>query len=99
MTLSPILFDLGDVFATPGALAALEAAGEDPYFYLGRHVSGERGRFSQSATDNLLALLTGGPIVSSYRTSKGVKFVIATSADRSASYLFLPEDYTPEDAP
>ncbi len=99
MTLTPILFDLGQVFATPAALAALEAAGEDPYFYLGRHVTGEWGRFSRSATENLLALVTAGPIVSSHSTSKGVKFVIATAADRSTTYLFLPEDYQPEDAP
>jgi hypothetical protein len=97
MTLTPILFGLGRVFATPEALAALAAAGEDPHFYLGRHVTGDWGKFSRCATENLLALATGSQIVSSYLTNGGAKLLIATAADRSETYLFLPTDYQPEE--
>ena len=37
------LFPLGQVVATPGALAALETAGQAPYEFLVRHVCGEWG--------------------------------------------------------
>jgi hypothetical protein len=99
-TLTPLLFELGQVLATPGALAALEASGEDPHFYLGRHVTGDWGKLSPVDTAaNMLALATGSQIVSSFRTSRGAKFLIATAADRSQTYLFLPEDYPSEGAP
>jgi hypothetical protein len=35
------LFDLGQVVATPGALAALEKAGQNAMDFLSRHVTGE----------------------------------------------------------
>ena len=39
----PPLFALGQVVATPGALAALEAAGQAPHEFLVRHVTGDWG--------------------------------------------------------
>jgi hypothetical protein len=37
------LFTLGHVVATPGALAALEKAGQQPGDFLARHVNGDWG--------------------------------------------------------
>jgi len=37
------LFTLGQVVATPGALAALEASGESLFDYVARHLSGDWG--------------------------------------------------------
>jgi hypothetical protein len=37
------LMDLGQVVATPGALAALEAAGQGAAMYVDRHVAGDWG--------------------------------------------------------
>jgi hypothetical protein len=37
------LFPLGQVVATPGALAAIEKAGQQPGDFLARHVSGDWG--------------------------------------------------------
>jgi hypothetical protein len=35
------LFDLGQLVATPGALAALEKSGQNPMDFLSRHVMGD----------------------------------------------------------
>lgn len=94
MTLTRILFELGRVVATPGALEALEKGGDDPYVFLGRHVSGDWGTLSrEDRAANTLALVTGDRLLSSYRTSKGVKILIITEADRSSTCLQLPEEY------
>lgn len=37
------LFDLGQLVATPGALAALEKRGQSPMEFLSRHVTGDWG--------------------------------------------------------
>ena len=37
------LFDLGQLVATPGALAALEKSGQSPMDFLSRHVTGDWG--------------------------------------------------------
>ncbi|MHB8413368.1 MAG: hypothetical protein ACYDDI_15680 [Candidatus Acidiferrales bacterium] len=42
-TKKPPLFPLGQIVATPGALAALEKAGQQPHEFLARHVHGEWG--------------------------------------------------------
>ncbi|MEO6191606.1 MAG: hypothetical protein ABIS20_01235 [Thermoanaerobaculia bacterium] len=94
MTLTRMLFDLGRVVATPGALAVLEESGEDPHLYLGRHVTGDWGEISSVDTAaNMLALGIGDRLISSYRTSQGAKLLVATESDRSVTCLFLPEDY------
>jgi hypothetical protein len=41
------LFDLGQLVATPGALAALEKSGQSPMEFLTRHVTGDSRRRSQ----------------------------------------------------
>ena len=94
MSLTRMLFDLGRVVATPGALAVLEESGGDPHLYLGRHVSGDWGDLPPADTAvNTLALVTGERILSSYRTSKGTRLWVITEADRSSTCLLLPEDY------
>jgi hypothetical protein len=44
------LFPLGQVMATPGALAAFEEAGKDPATYLARHNAGNLCRISSGLT-------------------------------------------------
>jgi hypothetical protein len=41
------LFDLGQLVATPGALAALEKAGQNPMEFLSRHVTGDWGEIPE----------------------------------------------------
>lgn len=38
------LFELGQVVATPGAIEALEAAGQEPFEFILRHVTGDWGQ-------------------------------------------------------
>lgn len=94
MGLTQLLFELGRVVATPGALKALEESGENPHRYLGRHVTGDWGELSQAdKAANTLALATGERILSSYRTSRNVKLYVITEADRSSTCILLPEEY------
>ena len=41
------LFDLGQLVATPGALAALEKTGQNAMEFLSRHVRGDWGELSE----------------------------------------------------
>ena len=88
------LFPLGRVVATPGALALLGSAGEDPAVLLARHVSGDWGEVPpEDARENELSLREGFRIVSSYSVgSGGARVWLITEADRSTTCILLPED-------
>jgi hypothetical protein len=93
MELSRILFPLVRLAATYGALAALEASGEEPLPFYERHAAGDWGHAPQSQqTANMLALITGDPLWSSFKTALGVEFWVITGTDRSITYLLLPEE-------
>ncbi|HTS09593.1 MAG TPA: hypothetical protein VMP68_28770 [Candidatus Eisenbacteria bacterium] len=88
------LFDLGQLVATPGALAALEKTGQNALEFLARHVSGDWGELPREDKDeNQLSLEKGFRLLSSYRTSSGDKIWVITEADRSHTTLLLPEEY------
>ena len=91
---SPSILELGFVVATPGALTALEAAGQSADEFLARHVSGDWGEVSEADRDeNELSLREGFRVVSAYTLRTGVKIWIITEADRSATTVLLPEEY------
>jgi hypothetical protein len=51
------LFALGQLVATPGALAAIEVSGESLFDYLTRHLSGDWGDVNaEDAQENELSL-------------------------------------------
>ena len=88
------LFPLGRVVATPGALAALEAAGELPHRYLARHARGDWGEIpDEDRKENELSLREGFRILSAYRTHLGIRLWVITEADRSSTCVLLPEEY------
>lgn len=88
------LFSLGQVVATPGALEALEKAGQAPSYFLYRHVRGDWGDVcEEDAEANQQSLKDGSRLLSSYRTKLNVKLWIITEADRSSSCILLPEEY------
>lgn len=90
----PSLLELGFVVATPGALRALEAAGQSADEFLARHVSGDWGELGAADCDeNELSLREGFRILSAYTLQTGVKIWIITEADRSATTVLLPEEY------
>jgi hypothetical protein len=88
------LFPLGQVVATPGALAALETAGQAPYEFLVRHVCGEWGDLvEEDIQENELALQEGHRLFSAYNTNDGVRIWVITEWDRSVTTLLLPLEY------
>jgi hypothetical protein len=87
-------FALGQVVATPAALAALEEAGQFPQEFLHRHMRGDWGELDEhDRTANELALRHGGRLLSAYTTKNGVRIWIISEADRSATTILLPSDY------
>jgi len=88
------LFPLGQVVATPGALAALERAKQTVTFFLDRHAIGDWGELDQSdVAENEYSVAHGFRLLSSYQTNAGEKLWIITEADRSATTLLLLEEY------
>jgi len=88
------LFDLGQLVATPGALAALEKTGQNAMEFLSRHVRGDWGELPREDKDeNKLSLEKGFRLLSSYRTIAGDRLWVITEADRSVTTLLLPEEY------
>ena len=88
------LFPLGQVVATPGALAEMEASGESLFSYLQRHLSGDWGEVdAHDRRENELSLREGFRLMSVYTLSNGIRFWIITEADRSSTCVLLPEEY------
>ncbi len=87
-------FSLGRILATPGAISAMEEAGNVPAEFLYRHVRGDWGNVdAEDKQANEDSLLHGLRLLSSYRTKAGVKLWIITEADRSATTILLPSEY------
>jgi len=87
-------FPLGQCVATPGALAALEEAGQTPADFLDRHVRGDWGNIDPADKGmNEQALRDGARIFSVYVTRKGVKLWVITEADRASTCILLPDEY------
>ena len=87
------LFKLGQIVATPAALARCEAADITPSSLLDRHVSGVWGDLdNEDKAVNDSAIINCWRILSAYETSLGKVWII-TEWDRSATTLLLPSDY------
>lgn len=88
------LFNLGQCVATPGALEALEAAGQSPFEFLGRHQRGDWGEVpTEDREENDLSLTEGFRLLSAYHTRAGTRLWVITEADRSSTTILLPEEY------
>jgi hypothetical protein len=86
------LFPLGQVVATPGALEAIQDAGQEPVEFLQRHIAGDWGEVPpEDAQENELSVGQGFRILSAYSLSTGVKIWIISEADRSVTTLLLPQ--------
>jgi len=88
------LFPLGQIVATPGALAALTRAKQAPHDFLIRHRTSDWGELGhEDKAENEYGLQHGFRILSSYTTATGEKLWVITEADRSVTTLLLPEEY------
>lgn len=87
-------FTLGQVVATPGALDALEEAGQVPQEFLHRHIVGDWGDLDEEDRQtNERAVHGGDRIFSAYHTKNGTKVWVITEYDRSVTTLLLPSEY------
>jgi hypothetical protein len=87
-------FHLGQVVATPAALAALEQSGDNPGVLLKRHVTGDWGELDEhDRAENERSVGQGFRILSAYTLASGVRLWIITEADRSSTTLLLPSEY------
>jgi hypothetical protein len=88
------LFPLGQIVATPGALAVLERANQPPTCFLAHHAIGDWGELEPSdAAENEYGVAHGFRLRSSYATVAGEKLWIITEADRCTTTLLLPAEY------
>ena len=87
-------FPLGMLVATPGAVTALEAAGQSAPEFLSRHVRRDWGELDEEdRAANNYALSTFGRLLSAYTMASGQEIWIITEGDRSATTLLLPAEY------
>ena len=87
-------FELGQIVATPGALAALKKARQQAGEFLTRHVNRKWGDLpDEDRKENGYSLEHGFRLLSAYRTSAGDRLWIITEAGRSLTTLLLPEEY------
>ena len=85
---------LGRTVATPGALKALEDAGESPALYLSRHAAGDWGDVGEEdRQENEFSLDKQLRLFSVYRTRCGDTLWVITEADRSATTILTPGEY------
>ena len=89
-----MIFALGRILATPGAIQALEEAGANPVSFLLRHANGDWGDLSEEdKRENDLSVGAGFRILSAYKLRSGVTIWVITEADRSVTTFLLPQEY------
>ena len=99
ITVSKPLFRLGQVLSTPGALEALEKAGQTPWEFVALHAAGNWGVVgAEDSEANNQSLKDGSRLLSAYVLKTSVKIWCITEAEddngnRAATTLLLPDEY------
>lgn len=87
-------FPLGHLFLTPGAMEALEDAGQSAQEFINRHARLEQGELcDDDHKENLFSVDKTLRIFSAFKTANGVKVWLITEADRSVTTILLPSEY------
>lgn len=87
-----MLFQLGQVVATPGVLQVVSRGEIQEFLY--RHSHGDQGMVCpEDAEENWFALENGFRIFSVYWSSMDIEVWVITEADRSCTTVLLPEEY------
>ena len=87
------LFRLGQIVATPAALAFCNKHSINPSALIARHASGDWGDLTKADNQaNQDAIAYGGRIFSSYKVGEE-KIWIITEHDFSSTCVLLPADY------
>lgn len=89
-----MLFELGHVEVTPGALHVLQEAKQEPAEFLNRHANGDWGGVEEEhKRENERAVREGLRIHSAYLSSTDEEIWVITEADRSVTRVLLPDEY------
>lgn len=92
--MTAVLFSVGRVMATPGALEAMDTAGVNWAGLLARHVAGDwHDMTAEDAEANAQAIQDGDRVLSAYELPGGVRVWVLTEWDRSMTTLLLPDEY------
>jgi len=87
-------FPLGQLVATPGAVAALEANQQSPTIFVRRHVRGDWGELdAEDVKEYELSLANSFRLLSRYTLTDDTVIWIITEADRSVTTILLPSEY------
>ena len=87
-------FPLGNLYITPGAQEAIEAADQTFFTFVNRHQSGDWGDVPpEDAKENEFSVGKDLRILSSYQTNRNERLWVITEADRSATTVLLPSEY------
>jgi hypothetical protein len=80
--------------ATPGALNAFAATGENLIDYIVRHMNLDPGALGpDDQLQHLRAVHEGMRVFSAYELRDGTRIWIITEADRAVTTILLPEEY------
>ena len=89
-----MLFPLGTISLTDGAICALERTGQRPEQLLARHLFCDWGELDEDDWQrNEFALQNGLSLLSAYRLRDNTKVWVITESDRSSTTVLLPEEY------
>ena len=89
-----ILFPLGQIVATPGALKLLSRHSLSPMMFIERHATGDWGCLCpEDALENERAVNNGCRILSAYEIAGKHRIWVVTEWNRSVTTLLRPEDY------
>lgn len=89
-----ILFPLGQIVATPGALELLSRYLLSPMTFIERHATGDWGCLCpEDALENERAVNNGCRILSAYEIAGKHRIWVITEWNRSVTTLLRPEDY------
>jgi hypothetical protein len=87
-----VKFPLGQMLMTPGVQTRVPPS--EMMQALRRHARGDWGDVdADDRKANDWSLANGERLLSSYKTTTGVKFWIITERDRSATTVLLPDEY------
>jgi len=87
-------FSLGQLVATPSALAAVEQSGDNLACFIRRHQQGDWGELcADDIRENEFSVANGLRLLSAYHLKDNTKIWVITEADRSVTTVLLPEEY------
>ena len=100
MIVPAFILNLGQIVATPGAIAAFERTGESPATFLRRHEQADWGdlcdhdrQANEAAVSHEGDTERQARVLSSYRLKDETKVWVITEHNRSVTTVLLPEEY------